>query len=924
MKGIIPIWDTENYELMKTMGVGKERNLNVQLSVAWSPDGRMLASSSYDLCIWDVNSGTLEKTVGGHGLYDAAWSPIVRSGLVAAASSKGTVLISDLKQGKARLQLEGHVGDVTRVAFSSDGTILASAGPDLRLWDCETWKPLAVISSLTSTGSFLAFHPSRHLLATSQRGYRRVKGDADPGVRIWELEWNVLRGQVASAKTPDAVQHTTAKIVLVGDSGVGKTGIGWRLAHGEFKEHSSTHGQQFWVLNALNTRRADGTQCEAILWDLAGQPDYRLIHALFLDDADLALLLFDPTDGRDPLHGVDFWLSQLNPDLLFGTPGSQLQKTDEPHLCPTILIGARTDRGDARLTAAELDSFCNLRGVAGGYVASSAKEGSGLAELIRRMKELVSWDQKTTTVTTLTFKRIKDYVLSLKENPRRTRVIVNPNELRKQLEKTDARWRFSDAEMMTAVGHLGNYGYVRVLRTSKGESRILLAPELLNNLAASLVLEARRNPKGLGSLEEGRLLGREYPLHELEKLSKGEQEILLDSAALLFLKHNVCFRETDPLRGLSYLVFPELINLKKPIVPDEQRLEDDTSYTVSGAVQNVYASLVVLLGYTQTFTRTDQWRSQARYEVGDGLICGFRQESDHDAELDLVLYFGKNVGEPVRLLFKGLFESFLARRNLKVFRYEPVRCPNGHGLNRGVLQDQSRSGKDFAYCPTCGERVVLPRTDEQIHLTQAERGEVDEQQWFATHRSRFEQAAFQLASYAQSRQRSRSSCFISYAWGDKNQERWVERSLATDLRKAGIDVILDRWENARVGASVARFVERIEKCVRVVVVGTPLYREKYENKEANKGYVVAAEVDMISNRLLGTETQKESVLPLLLAGEKETSLPPLLHSRVFADFRNERDYFVSTFDLILSLYGIPSDDRFASDLRDSLQESQLL
>ena len=55
----------------------------------------------------------------------------------------------------------------------------------------------------------------------------------------------------------------------------------------------------------------DGTECEAVLWDLAGQPDYRLIHALFLDDADLALVLFDPTNRQDPLHGVDYWLKAL-------------------------------------------------------------------------------------------------------------------------------------------------------------------------------------------------------------------------------------------------------------------------------------------------------------------------------------------------------------------------------------------------------------------------------------------------------------------------------------------------------------------------------------------------------------------------------------------------------------------------------------
>ena len=298
--------------------------------------------------------------------------------------------------------------------------------------------------------------------------------------------------------------------------------------------------------------------------------------------------------------------------------------------------------------------------------------------------------------------------------------------MRKRLEKTNKRWKFTDDEMMTAVGHLANYGYVRVLRTSKGEERILLVPELLNNLAASFVLEARRNPKGLGSLEEKRLLAGEYQFRELEKLSEEEQDVLLDSAALLFLKHNVCFRETD-LGGKSYLVFPELINLKKPIL-EEEVTEDGVAYTVSGAIENVYASLVVLLGYTQTFTRTNQWRNQARYEVGDGLICGFRQDDEREGELSLVLYFGADVGQSVRTLFQGLFESFLARRNLSVFRYEPVLCSNGHALNRAVVREQLRKNITFSFCSQCGERLILQKADEPIQLTQKERRKVEEQQ----------------------------------------------------------------------------------------------------------------------------------------------------------------------------------------------------
>jgi hypothetical protein len=72
--------------------------------------------------------------------------------------------------------------------------------------------------------------------------------------------------------------------------------------------------------------------------------------------------------------------------------------------------------------------------------------------------------------------------------------------------------------------------------------------------------------------------------------------------------------------------------------------------------------------------------------------------------------------------------------------------------------------------------------------------------------------------------------------------------------------------------------------------------------------LVAAEVDLINNRLLGTERQKLSVLPVLLAGEKTASLPPLLHGRVYADFRDELGYFTTAFDLILSIYGLQVND----------------
>jgi hypothetical protein len=150
-------------------------------------------------------------------------------------------------------------------------------------------------------------------------------------------------------------------------------------------------------------------------------------------------------------------------------------------------------------------------------------------------------------------------------------------------------------------------------------------------------------------------------------------------------------------------------------------------------------------------------------------------------------------------------------------------------------------------------------------------------------------------------------------------ERWVEKQLATDLQKAGINVVLDRWENSRIGSSILRFVERIEECGHVIVIGTPLYRQKAKNLASAKGSVVAAEWDLAGIRLLATEDQKRTVLPVLLAGEESESFPALLRGRVYGDFRTEDAYFAQAFDLILDVYDISHQDPAVADLRESLR-----
>ncbi|MCJ8269827.1 MAG: GTP-binding protein, partial [Psychrosphaera sp.] len=212
---------------------------------------------------------------------------------------------------------------VTSCIFSHDGQCLISkSSNEIRIWRTDTWQVVAIIDERSGNSWVpeIAFHPTKPILA--------VHGDGDKVIKLWELDYQELLG---TNDIEEPVPYTTAKIVLVGDSGVGKTGLGWRLAHNEYKEHSSTHGQQFWVIDELGKKRDDGTECEAVLWDLAGQQDYRLVHALFLENVDLALVLFDPGNHETPLSGVAYWLKQLT--------------HEQKDKLQTLLIGARLDRG---------------------------------------------------------------------------------------------------------------------------------------------------------------------------------------------------------------------------------------------------------------------------------------------------------------------------------------------------------------------------------------------------------------------------------------------------------------------------------------------------------------------------------------------------------------------------------------------------
>ena len=818
--------------------------------LAWSHDGRFLASSANnfragDILIWDIKKRCLTSRLSGHSGYitGLAWSP--HSLTLASVSQDRSVRLWDPVGRNLTHTIEVHTDETRGVAFSPDGRVLVTSSWDdtMRFWRTEDLDAIGTVRLGNNEGKVsdnIAFAPDGKTLCITRANE----------ILIFRIDLDAL---TITESSRDLVHYTTAKLVLVGDSGVGKTGLGWRLSHHEFREHASTHGQQFWVAENLGMTRRDGTECEAVLWDLAGQHVYRPVHVIFLDKVDTALLVFDPANRQESLKGVEFWLDQLS---------------GKGELPPTILVGGRQDRGSPVLSAEELQQFCQRHGIVGGYIGTSAMTGEGIEHLVQTLKQIIPWDSKTATVTTTTFKRIKDYVLGLKEDWGRNLVLVSADQLRGDLIATDPDWSFGMDEMMTAVGHLENHGYVAVLNSSAGQQFILLLPTILPDLASSIILQADKNPRDLGALSETVLLQGGYQFPELADLGKSEREVLLDAMVVRFLRHNVCFRET--LGAETLLIFPGLIKQKRPL-HDEVETFDDVSYVIRGKVENAYPAIAVLLGYTQAFTRVSQWQNQAQYEFSAGEVCGFRMQQEREGEVELVLFY--SLATPVygRSLFQGLFEKFLYERDVEVTRFVPVICPAGHRQERATIVQRRRDGKGFVFCGECGQKVTMAGTADPPFLSTGVSRQVQREESMALLRSTYEANLARIKAYR--RDRAVPRCHLSHA---DDKTAWV-RKLRQDLRDAGVFTIEEPGDLADDDL--------------VLVIGTP-------------GYWADPARDFL-----------RPVIVLLAGGGRPASLSA---DSTMLDFSEENRYTLALFDLVLMLHSIALDHPVFSPLREAM------
>jgi small GTP-binding protein len=678
----LKVWDLASGECLATME-GHTRPIGYWATLV-TPDGQRVVSGSgeHTLKVWDLENGKCRATLEGHTgtVFGAAITPNGKT--IVSGSTDCTLKVWDLETGQCRATWEGHIETVTGIAITPDGTRVVSGSADntLKVWELQTGRCLATLKGHADTVLGVGITPD---------GWQAVSASQDATLRIWELPGNNLHIEV-----PPPARYTNAKVVLVGETGAGKTGLAIRLAQDHWKVTESTHGMEVRpiILPKLKDISPDTDADifrEVWLWDFAGQPDYRLIHQLYMDETALALMVMDPQKD-DPFESLGHWEKALS--------------TAVKHPFNKVLVAGRCDRGGVTVSRQKIEQYCKERGYSG-YIDTSAKTGDGCEELKTLISQHIPWDHLPWTATTKLFKILKDAIIAVKNEDI---VLERISHLFHRLKDRLKDVRFTEAELRATVGLLAGQGLIQTLDFG---DFVLMQPEYINNYASVVVRCARESTDEMGNVARLDVLEGTLDYKDMERLEATDEKILLRAMLQTFLDRSLCLEEETP-EG-TMLVFPSYFKRDRPELPGHPAVL--TTYRFTGPIDEIYATLVVRLYYTNDFEKDQLWKNAADFTTLGGKQAGLLLVKKTDDTAELAVYFEPGVQEDTQVSFIKYIHEHLLKRSQTVERQRSYVCPYCHAqveATEAVRIRLERGFKDII-CLVCEKRFDLIDSIEQ-------------------------------------------------------------------------------------------------------------------------------------------------------------------------------------------------------------------
>ncbi len=463
-------------------------------------------------------------------------------------------------------------------------------------------------------------------------------------------------------------------------------------------------------------------------WDSGMQADQRLIHQLYMDQTQVAALVFDPQ--KDDVFET---LGQWDRDLSRAGKGK-----DDKDKMSKLLVAGRCDAGGLRVARKQIDDFVDERGYEA-YVETSAKANEGCAELRQAIIDGIKWENIPWRSSPVLFKRLKDEIIKLKDEGR---VLMRFNELREVLAlrmsnrepqalasgdsgedvhtgrpapgAVGSHERFTDAELKAVVGLLAGPGVVWELEFG---SWVLLQPERINAYGQAVIQTIREDEHDRGCISEKRVLRGDLTYHSsIERLPPDEEQFVLLAMHQILVERGLCIRHMTE-SGEILLIFPSYYRRERPELISAPAVV--VSYQFNGFLDEVYATLVVKLHHTKEFNHDELWRYAADFTTHEGRQLGVKLTRRAEGEGELEVYFCQDVPVGKRIIFSKYVHEHLLYGANDVVRLRHYVCPHcGTPVgNRQVAMRKLNEGKKDIPCVECDDSEKrIPLWDELEEL----------------------------------------------------------------------------------------------------------------------------------------------------------------------------------------------------------------